>query len=170
MKLTAFVDANHGHDLLTRRSVTGILILLNNTPIRWISKKQKTVETSSYGSELVASRIACEAIQELRYHLRNIGVPIDGPTDMIGDNMSVILNTSVPSSMLKKKHNAIAYHRVRECIAAGIIRSGYTKSDDNLSDVLTKPLDGPQLHKLVKPFLFRQPSHVSGKKIPVIMD
>ena len=43
-----------------------------------------------------------------------LGVPIDGPTIMLGDNKSVIQNCSIPSSQLKKKYNAIAYHRVRE--------------------------------------------------------
>lgn len=60
--LTCYVDADHARDKVTRRSVTGILILLNNTPISWTSKCQKTVESSTYGSELVASRIAVENI------------------------------------------------------------------------------------------------------------
>jgi hypothetical protein len=50
-KVTVYVDADHAHDLVTRRSITGILMMLNNTPIRWVSKRQKTVETSTYGSE-----------------------------------------------------------------------------------------------------------------------
>jgi hypothetical protein len=48
------VDADHAYDLVTRRSITVILMMLNNTPIRWVSKRQKTVETSTYGSELLA--------------------------------------------------------------------------------------------------------------------
>jgi hypothetical protein len=36
--MTVYVDADHAHDLVTRRSITGILVMLNNTPIRWISK------------------------------------------------------------------------------------------------------------------------------------
>jgi hypothetical protein len=62
VRMTVYVDADHAHDLVTRRSITGILVMLNNTPIRWISNLQKTVETSTYGSELVASRIATELI------------------------------------------------------------------------------------------------------------
>ena len=96
--------------------------MLNNTPVRWVSIRQKTVETSTYGSELVASKIATELILEVRYMLQSLGVALDGPALMLGDNMLVVLNTSVPSSVLKKKHNAIAYHRVREAIAAKILR------------------------------------------------
>ena len=76
--------------------------------------------------------------------------------------MSVILNTTVPSSVLKKKHNAIGCHRVREAIAADIIHFAHVKSTDNLADVLTKPLTGEAFHKLVKPCLFKRPGHIEG--------
>jgi len=155
--MTVYVDADHAHDLVTRRSITGILMMLNNTPIRWVSKRQKTVETSTYGSELVASRIATELILEVRFMLRSLGVDLDGPTLMLGDNMSVVLNTSVPSSVLKKKHNAIAYHRVREAIAAKVMRFAYVRSEENVSDILTKPLNNEKFHSLVKNWLFRIP-------------
>ena len=112
VRMTVYVDADHAHDLVTRRSITGIILMLNNTPVRWVSIRQKTVGTSTYGSDLVLSRIATELILEVRFMLRSLGVDKDGPTLMLGDNMSVVLNTSVPSSVLKEKHNAIAYHRV----------------------------------------------------------
>jgi hypothetical protein len=64
--MTVYVDADHANDLVTRRYITGILVMLNNTPIIWISKRQKTVETSVYGSESVATRIATELILEVK--------------------------------------------------------------------------------------------------------
>jgi hypothetical protein len=128
--MTVYVDADHAHDLVTRRSITGILVMLNNTPTRSISKYQKTVETSTYGSELVASRVATELILEIRYMLWSLGVAVDGPALMLGDNMSVVLNTTVTSSMLKKKHDAIVYHRVREAFAARVMRFAYIKSEE----------------------------------------
>jgi hypothetical protein len=65
VSMTVYVNADHAHDLVTRRSIIGILVMLSNTPIRWISKRQKTVKTSNYGSELVASRIDTELILKL---------------------------------------------------------------------------------------------------------
>jgi hypothetical protein len=114
------------------------------------------VETSSYGSELVASRVATELILEIRYILRSLGVPLDGPALMIGYNMSVILNTTVPSSVLKK-HNTIAYHRIRETIAARIMKFAYIKSEENVSDVLTKALSNEKFHNLMRSWLFCVP-------------
>jgi hypothetical protein len=136
-------------------------------PIEWISKRQKTVETSTYGSELVASRIAMDLIIEYRYKFRMLGVPVDGHALMLGDNASVIASTTIPSSPLRKKHNAVAYHRVREAIAAGIIKFAKIDSKDNLSDCLTKPLGPDDFLRLVKRVLFRTPtSSESGFELP----
>ena len=164
MRMTVYKDADHAHDLVTRRSVTGVLMFLNNMPVTWLSKRQKTVETSTYGSELVAARMATELIIEYRYMLRMFGVPIDGPTLMLGDNMSVLLSTSVPSSQLRKKHNAIAYHRVREAIAGGVIRFAKVLSADNFADVLTKPLPKDTFLTLINPILFRKPDSFTAAK------
>jgi hypothetical protein len=160
--MTVYVDADHAHDIVTRRSITGILVMLNNTPIRWISKRQKTVETSTYSSELVSSRVATELILKIRYMLRSFGVALNepalnGPALMLGYHLSVVLNNTVPSSVLKKKHNSIAYHRVREAIATRIMRFAYIKSEENVSDVLTKPLINEKFHDLKKRWLFRVP-------------
>jgi hypothetical protein len=61
--------------------------MLNNTPIIRISKRQKTVEKSTCGSELVTSRVATELILGIRYMLRSLGVALDGSPLMLGDNM-----------------------------------------------------------------------------------
>ena len=63
--LVVYVDAEHVHDLVTRWSVTSIVVMENNMPICWVSKLQKTVELSIYVSELVATRITTELILEL---------------------------------------------------------------------------------------------------------
>ena len=64
------------HDIVTGKSVTAVLHLLNGTPIDWYSKRQSTVETATYGSEFVAARTAIDQITELRHSLRYLGVPI----------------------------------------------------------------------------------------------
>ena len=92
-------------------------------------------------------------IESHRYKLRMFGIPIDNPTYVFCDNQSVITNSTTPGSKLKKKHVSISYHRVRESIASGIIKIAYIPSKDNLADVLTKMLGGPQLRHLCQAFL-----------------
>ena len=77
VRITAYKDSDHAHDLVTRRSVTGILLFVNNTPVKWITKRQKTIETSTYGAELVAAKQAVELILEYRTMLRLMGAKVE---------------------------------------------------------------------------------------------
>jgi hypothetical protein len=99
--------------------------MLNNIPIRWISNLQKTVELSTYGSELVASTIATKFIPEIRYMLRSLGLALNGTALMLGYSMSVVLNTTFLSCVLKKKYDAITH----EDISARIIRFSFMRSE-----------------------------------------
>jgi hypothetical protein len=140
VKIHCFADADHAGNLATRRSHTGILIFMNMSPIIWYSKRQNTVESSTFGSEFVALRTAVELIIGLRYKLRMFGVPIEGPANVCCDNQGVVYNSTLPESTLAKKHNAICYHQVREAAAAEIIRVAKEDTSTNLADALTKPL------------------------------
>jgi hypothetical protein len=78
------------HHISMGRSLTGILHLMNKTPIEWYSKKQATVETEMYGSEFVAARICVEQIIDQQNTLRFLGVPVREKSYMFGDNKSVV--------------------------------------------------------------------------------
>ena len=55
ISITVFVDSNHGHNKVTRQSITGLIALLGRTPVSYISKRQGAIETSTYGAEFYAS-------------------------------------------------------------------------------------------------------------------
>ena len=143
VQINMFCDASHATDLITRRSTTGIIIFLQGTPIIWYSKRQNTIESSTFGSEFVALKIVTEMVEGLRYRLRMMGVPINGPVNTFCDNDSVVKNVTNPASTLTKKHNAIAYHKVRESVAADVQRIAYEPGKYNVADLLTKILIGP---------------------------
>ena len=138
--MRAKVDADHASDTVTRRSRTGFLVFLNSALVYWSSKKQTSVESSSFGSEFCAMKQCCEYLRGLRYKLRMMGIPVDGPAYIYGDNQSVLANTTIPDSTLKKKSQSIAYHFVREGAARGEWRTSYINTHDNESDLLTKVL------------------------------
>ena len=140
--LRMYVDSDHAGDKSTRRSRTGFLIYMNMALIQWLSKKQPTIETSVFGAEFVAMKHGMETLRGLRYKLRMMGVPIEGPSYIYGDNMSVIHNTQRPESTLKKKSNSICYHAMRESVAMGESLTGHVPTDENPSDLLTKVLTG----------------------------
>ena len=107
VQVSMFVDAAHAGDLITRRSQTGIIFMLNSAPILWHSKRKATVEASTFGSEFVALRTGVEMNDGFRYKLRMMGIPITGPTNIFCDNQSVVNNSTKPESVLKKKHLSI---------------------------------------------------------------
>ncbi len=152
--IVAKVDSDHASDTVTRRSRSGMFVWINNSLVHWWSKKQNSVETSSFGSEFTAMKQCCEYLRGLRYKLRMMGIPVNGPAYIHGDNQSVLANTSNPDSTLKKKSQSIAYHYVREGVARDEWRTSYVNTHDNESDLLTKTLlDGEKRRGFVRKLL-----------------
>jgi len=152
--LSAHVDANLMSDLITGWLATCVLHHINGTLFDWYAKRQDTVETATYGSEMVAACLATDQIIANRHTLRYLGIPIIGPTHLFGDNQSVVTSTTIPHSQLQKRHNFLAYHCIREAIAAGIIRFYHVTTDKNLADIGMKFMSGLKLQSLTQPLLF----------------
>ena len=159
---TTFFDANLMHDVITSRSCTGVLHLLNQTPSSWLSSRQGQVETATYGSEFMAARQVVEQIIDIRYTLRMFGVPLDGPVWLISDNQAVINSTTIPHSSLSKCWNALSYHRCHEAIAAGIVHFEFLPGCENPSNILTKNLPCAKAHVFVEPLLLWKGETVSS--------
>ena len=84
-----------------------------------------------------------EIIQTLRY----LGVPIG--SKLLGDNRSVVTSANLPHSTLTKCHNILAFHRVREAIAAKLMAFYWIQSAYNLSDMLSKHCDHPTVYPMI---------------------
>ena len=138
--VSCFVDSNHAGPVITRRSHSGILIYFQDAPILSFSKRQNTVKSSSFGSEFVALRTAKDMFVALRNKPRMFGVLIDGPANVFCANNCVVKNTTIPESMLAKKHNAVNHHAIREAVATQIIRVEKEDGMTNLADLFTKAL------------------------------
>ena len=153
MTMGVYVDADHAGDQVTCLSRTGFVVFLNNAPKYWSSKKLNYCKTSTFGSEFVAMKQATEYIRGLRYKLRMMGIKVDEPAFVFGDNKSVLCNTTAPALTLKKKSNAIAYHFVREGVARDEWWTAYVNTDDNVAYLPMKPLSGPKRIKFVRMIL-----------------
>ena len=139
LQITAFVYANHATNVVARRSHSGIFIFVQNTMIVAYSKQQNTVESATFGSELVSMRTAKDLLLvALRIRVRMFGCPLAGAANVYCDNLGVVKNTSIPGSTLSKNHNSINYHVVRAAVAAGIMRVAKEDGETNLADALMK--------------------------------
>ncbi len=86
-----FVISDHAGDQRTRQSQSGFLISLNTALISWYSKKQSTIETSTFGAEFAAMKTGIEALHGICYKLCMMVIPIDGATHIYGDCMSELM-------------------------------------------------------------------------------
>ena len=142
--IRAYVDADHASDCMSRRSTSRFLVYLNSTYAHWSSKKQGSGETPTFGSEFMAMKQWCWYLQGLRYKLRMIGISVDLPSFFFGDTQSILYNTTMPYSTLKKKSLSIVYHFVREGACKDEWRTAYINTHLNPADLLTKPLPGSE--------------------------
>ena len=69
-----------------------------------------------------------------------MGMPVEGPAYIHGDNQSVLATTSIPDSTLKKKSQSISCHFVREGVPRDEWRTAHVNTHENPADLLTKPL------------------------------
>ncbi len=149
-----WVDSDHAGKKRTRRLRTGFFIYINMACVDWVSKRQSTMETSGFGAEFIAMKLGMEKLRGLRYKLRMMGVPIDGPSLIYSNKKSAITNSSRPEPVLKKKCNAICYHACRKLVAMDESHFAHISTHDNWADFLTKVTSGPKQRDLVRNVLY----------------
>jgi hypothetical protein len=80
------------------RSMSGIIHMVNQTPIVWFVKKHNVVETIMYGSQFMVSHQSMEQIMDLCYTLRITGIPFDGPSGEITTRLLPCPPSHTPTS------------------------------------------------------------------------
>jgi len=115
---------------------------------------QSTVETATFGLEHVAARTCTEQVIDLRLTLRHLGVPVNGPTMVLGDNEQVIHSAAIPHSKMHERWVALSYHRVRCAVALGIVNVHHIAGKKNPADIWSKHWDLPSVWNTMKPLLF----------------
>lgn len=125
----------------TRKSVTGYIVYLNESLIRWKSKKQTTVSRSSTEAEYKAlAQTTCE-VGWLSNIMQDLNLESTQPAVIYCDNSSAI---KIPSNQVfheRTKHIEIDCHTIREKVQDGSIKLLLVRSNHQLADILTKPLD-----------------------------
>ena len=164
--LEIWVDSSWGDCKDTRRSTTGYIVMLDGSPVGWISHRQATIALSTLqGEYMSASEAAREAIW-LRGLLGELGMAVSGPTTLWCDNQGAIQLTKRPATHSRSKHIDIRYHHLRELVAKGDISLHYVATGEQIADILTKSLPGPQHAKLsMKAMLRRPPTQKNSSSI-----
>jgi hypothetical protein len=143
-----FCDADYGGDEDTRRSTTAYVFMLGGGAITWASKLQPTVALSSAEAEYMAVSAAVQDAMYLRQLFSDLGFEQREPTTIYEDNQGCIALTENPVMHKRTKHIDIRHHFVRERVESGDIVLKYVATQDQLADMLTKPLKRHEMERL----------------------
>jgi len=146
-EITGFCDADWANDNDDRRSVTGYCFLRQNGAISWSSKRQKTIALSSAEAEYMSlASITQEALwlRQLQNEFNLDGHSGNQPTNINCDNMSAIDLSKSVGYHGRTKHIDIRHHFLRQHISLGHVYVQHISTDDNVADILTKPLFKPK--------------------------
>lgn len=143
-----YADADWGGCLDTRRSTTGYLFRTFGGPIAWRSRRQTTTALSTAEAEYMASSDATRQAIWLRQLLNDLGQGSSTPLTILNDNNAAIQLSRNPVNHDRTKHIDMRHHFLREKVADSTIELEHVNSENNLADLLTKPLASDQFATL----------------------
>jgi hypothetical protein len=149
-ELAGYVDAAHATDLVTRRSITGLVFMFCGGPLAYKSKIQSTVSTSSTEAEFLAAVHAAKIAKYLRSILLELGYPQLGPTTLFEDNAAAILMVNANRPTPRARHIDIQHFALQEWKAAKEIVLSHIPGVVNSADSLTKSLGSTLHHRHVR--------------------
>ncbi len=123
-----------------RRSVSGYVMLMGDSPVAWSSKQQAVVALSSCEAEYLAcTHAACQIIW-MRQLLEELGFPQRDATLLFCDNNGTIACTHDPHGHTRMKHIDIRAHFIRDCVNNRTIDVVRVDGKENIADIMTKAL------------------------------
>ncbi|CAJ2654342.1 unnamed protein product [Trifolium pratense] len=138
--LQGWSDSDYAGDYDDRKSTSGYVFTLGESAICWSSKKQPIVTLSTTEAEFVpAASCACQCLW-LKNILSHLLVEQAGCVCINCDNSSSIKLSKNPIMHGRCKHIDVRYHFLRDLSRDGVIELKYCKSQDQLADIMTKPL------------------------------
>ena len=148
--LAGYVDAAHATDLVTRRSITGLVFMFCGGPIAYKSKIQSTVSTSSTEAEFIAAVHAAKIAKYLHSILSDLGYPQSEPTTLYEDNAAAILMVNANRPTPRSRHIDIQHFAIQEWKARREIVLSHIPGIVNSADSLTKSLGSTLHHRHVR--------------------
>ncbi|KAJ8646671.1 hypothetical protein MRB53_008419 [Persea americana] len=147
-ELLAFTDSDYAGDMEDRKSTSGYVFLMNSSAVSWCSKKQPIVTLSTTEAEFVAAAVcACQGVWMKRI-LKELGHSDGGCTTMMCDNSSTIKLSKNPVMHGRSKHIDVRFHFLRNLTKEGTIELVHCMSQNQVADIMTKPLQLEVFQKL----------------------
>ena len=150
LQLEGWCDSDWASCPLTRRSLTGWLVLLGFSPVSWKTKKQPTVSRSSTEAEYRSMAATTCELKWLKQLLGDLGVSHPTGMRLYCDNQSALHIAQNPVFHERTKHIEADCHFVRDAVTSGIISPSYVPTSVQLADIFTKALGKTQFEFLLR--------------------
>nr|GEV85172.1 copia protein [Tanacetum cinerariifolium] len=134
-----YADSNHVGDYVDRKSTSGVCTFMECCLTSWFSKKQTALAISTTEAEYVSAGKACQQALWMKQALVDYGVRLDD-FPIICDNKGTIDLSKNPVQHSQTKHIEIRHHFLRDNDQKRNISIEKVSSEDNISDILIKPL------------------------------
>ncbi|GJV05189.1 hypothetical protein Tco_1338758 [Tanacetum coccineum] len=134
-----YADSDHAGDYVDRKSTSGICTFMGCCLTSWFSKKQTALAISTTEAEYVSAGKACQQALWMKQALVDYGIRLDDIPIMC-DNKGAIDLSKNPVQHSRTKHIEIRHHFLRDNVQKGNISIEKVSSEDNIADILTKPL------------------------------
>jgi hypothetical protein len=138
--MISYDDSDWAANVEDRHSLTGHVILFAEVAIAWATRRQKTVALSSTEAEYMALSDRCRLVAYFCNLFEELGKDMSNPTPICVDNQGAIFLAVNPAHDKRTKHIDIRYHYVREFIEQGHGKIYYIPTNNQVADVMTKPL------------------------------
>jgi hypothetical protein len=150
LKLQGWSDSDTVGDLDDRKSTSGYVFMIGTSDISWTSKKQPIVTLSTNEAEFVAAAsCACQCIW-LRSILNHLRLDQSSSTMIYCDNSSSIKLSKNHILHGRCKPIDVRFHFLRDLTRDGVVELVHCRSQDQLADLMTKPLKLEAFCKLGK--------------------
>jgi len=153
-EIIAYSDADFAGDIKDRKSTSGYIILMGNSPISWSSKKQTIVATSTAEAEYISTSECIKKILWYKNILNEI-FKFSKPIKLYTDNLSSKTSMENGDLNTKLKHIEIKYYFNKDLIEKNIIKLEYINTSEMLADILTKNVNGTKMTKFANKIFFK---------------
>jgi len=140
LQVTIYFDADWESCQMSARSLTRYCVFLGPSLVSWKTKKQKTAVKSTVKTEYRSMSATTSELEWVSYILHDLQVSISLPFTLYCDNKTAIhiLENSVFHE--RTKHLRIDCHYTRDKLLEGLLKTTHVSSQDQLADIMTKPL------------------------------